>query len=76
MDLPQGLLAIEVKSGTLGRAKLGRSARSFVEAYAPRELWVLSDEFEAEERLGSTRVRWQPADRLPALLAGLHDASG
>lgn len=75
VELPQGLLAIEVKSGGMRRPKLTRSARSFVEAYEPRELWVLNDDFEAEERLGATRVRWQPAHRLPDLLADWPDTA-
>ena len=68
IDAPGGLLGIEVKASALTRPKLSRSSRSFVEAYAPREFWVLNDEIEADDRHGDTRLRWVPLHRLPEAL--------
>jgi len=51
------------------RAKLSRSCRSFIEAYEPGELWVLNEDLEHEELLGSTRVRWLRLTDLPEHVA-------
>lgn len=59
------VLGIEVKAGGMRRPKLSRSCRSFIEAYEPGELWVLSKELEHEGLLGSTRVRWLRLTDLP-----------
>lgn len=62
------LLAIEVKAGRLGRPKLARSSRSFIEAYEPGEFWILNQELEHEGLLGRTRVRWLKLIDLPELV--------
>ena len=64
-DFPDRRLAIEVKAGPLTRPKLPRSARSFIEAYAPQELWLLNATLEAETKIGPTSVLWRPHHRLP-----------
>ncbi len=63
------VLAVEVKAGRMRRAKLSRSCRSFIEAYEPGELWVLNEDLEHEELLGSTRVRWLRLTDLPEHVA-------
>jgi uncharacterized protein len=64
------LLAVEVKAGALSRPAVSRSSRSFLDAYAPGELWVLNETLEAEHRLGPTVVRHAPSYRLPEMLQG------
>lgn len=59
---------VEVKAAHMKRPKLSRSARSFIEAYAPRRFYVVNRELDAEEELGPTTVRWLPLSRLPELL--------
>ena len=59
------LVGIEVKAGTGGRRRLPRSARSFIEAYTPEELLVVHRGEPDEMDVGSTRVRWVPAELLP-----------
>jgi predicted AAA+ superfamily ATPase len=60
-----GLLGIEVKAGVMRRPRLSRSSRSFIEAYAPCELWVLNDSLRAQQELGATLVRWLPLHSVP-----------
>ncbi len=55
---PDGLLAYEVKATRLRRPKLTRSARSFVDAYGPRQLFVVNLSLEHRERVGGTEVCW------------------
>jgi len=76
LDAPQARLALEVKAGPLPRAVLSRGCRSFVEAYAPGELWVLNDTLDAEATLGTTRVRWLPLHRLPEALEHWREQNG
>jgi predicted AAA+ superfamily ATPase len=52
------LVGIEVKATGSGRPALTRSARSFLEAYAPKALLVVSPGVEHEQRIGETQVRW------------------
>ncbi len=68
--VPRGdrLLGVEVKAGRLGRPKLARSSRSFIEAYAPEQFWVLNDTLQHEERLGASWVRWRRIIDLPELV--------
>ena len=58
LQRPDGLLGIEVKATPLRAPKLTRGARSFIDAYAPRRLYVMNLGFVGEERIGETRVRW------------------
>ena len=60
VDRPGGLLAYEAGATELCRPKLTRSARSFIEAYAPRLFVVANLTLEASKRLGETEVRWLP----------------
>ena len=62
---PGRLIAVEVKAGARGRRKLPRSARSFVDAYAPDALLMVHRGEFAEELIGATRVRWVPVEALP-----------
>jgi predicted AAA+ superfamily ATPase len=51
------LLPVEVKAGD-PRARLSRSARSFIDAYTPETFLVVGDGEPAEREQGSTRVRF------------------
>lgn len=67
---PGELIGVEVKARQGPRPKLTRSTRSFIDAYAPTEVLLVYRGEPHEERIGSTRVRWVPAellsDALPA----------
>jgi uncharacterized protein len=69
---PGRLLAIEVKAGA-ARRRIPRSARSFVDAYAPEELLIVHRGGVEEATLGTTRVRWVPAELLPEALPAPSD---
>jgi len=64
---PGRLVAIEVRAGAV-RRRIPRSARSFVEAYSPEQLLIVHRGGADETTLGSTRVRWVPAELLPEAL--------
>ncbi|MBM4368268.1 MAG: ATP-binding protein [Deltaproteobacteria bacterium] len=58
------LLGVEVKAAAMREPELSRSARSFIEGYAPRRFVVINLALDARERVGSTEVRWLPVERL------------
>jgi uncharacterized protein len=63
------LLGIEVKAG-LSRGNLSRSSRSFIEAYAPEQFFVVDREPWPETRLAETRIRFLPVGNLAAEVEG------
>ncbi len=68
------ILAVEAKATALTGPKLSRSARSFIEAYEPREFWVVNRGYAGEERgavAARTTVRWCTPDHLATVPAGL-----
>jgi hypothetical protein len=58
------LVGVEVKATDYGRPAITRSARSFLEAYAPKALLVVSLGVEHTQRIGETLVRWIRPDAL------------
>ena len=54
----KALEGFEAKAGDLGRAKLSRSAHSFIEAYSPDYFFVVNLSFCAEKMIGKTVVKW------------------
>jgi len=70
------VVGIEVKAGRLGRTKLPRGARSFIEAYRPTAFLMVNRGVEANDRLGTTELHWlQPQHLVNAVadaLAGTH----
>jgi predicted AAA+ superfamily ATPase len=66
-----GLLVIglEVKAARLARPTLSRSARSFIDAYAPKAFFVVSRGVTHEEEAADTTVRWvSPQELVPSLV--------
>jgi predicted AAA+ superfamily ATPase len=62
------LVGVEVKATHLGRSRISRSARSFVEAYAPKSFFVVNRGRSGSQELGTTLVRWiQPQDFVSTL---------
>jgi predicted AAA+ superfamily ATPase len=57
---PEGLEGYEVKAAALTRPALSRSARSFIEAYAPASFVVLNAALAHTGTIGPTRVEWRP----------------
>ena len=58
------LLAFEVKACQMKRPQLSRSARSFIQAYAPSVFYVVNLALVASDRIGDTEVRWIPPEVL------------
>lgn len=52
------LIAVEVKAGALRRAKLSRSARSFLQAYSPKTFLLVNTALEHEAEVEGVPVRW------------------
>lgn len=59
-------VGVEVKAERLRRAKIPRAARSFVRAYAPKQLWLVNMGFESRERLEDTDVSWFAPTEIPS----------
>lgn len=70
------LLGVEVKAAAMREPELSRSARSFIEGYAPRQLVVINLALDARERVGNTEVRWLPVERVGEMWAGAPGSSG
>jgi predicted AAA+ superfamily ATPase len=64
------LIAVEVKAGAV-RHRLSRSLRSFVEAYSPERLVVVSQTSRPDEELGRTRVQFLRAWELHGVVREL-----
>jgi uncharacterized protein len=62
------LVAVEAKATDLGRPALGRSARSFIEAYAPREFLVVNRGVDTRQDVGRTTARWIRPEHLASSL--------
>jgi predicted AAA+ superfamily ATPase len=69
VELPGGLLAVEVKAAAQSAPRVSRSLRSFAAAYRPREAWVVNAGQDARIELEGVPVRWVPMAVLPEALA-------
>ena len=70
LDLPHGLVGIEVKVGPADPPRLSKSVLSFIEAYAPKRFFVVHGGVSGEARVAETAVRWvSPSDFMVNLLA-------
>ncbi len=65
------LLGVEVKAALSGRARVSRSARSFIEAYRPSTFVVVQRGGGAVEELGTTTVRWISPAQVSSLVDDL-----
>lgn len=63
VEAPHGLLAIEVKSGPLGRLTVPTGLRSFIKAYAPAQALVLNASLDGETTVSDTTVRFVHRER-------------
>ena len=52
------LQAFEAKAGIIKRPRLSRSARSFIEAYAPESFYIVNLDLSAEDSLEKTTINW------------------
>lgn len=70
LSLGTTVIAVEVKAGALRRATLSRSARSFIDAYRPKVLYVVNTGAEISKRIGETAVRFiSPGSATEAIAA-------
>jgi uncharacterized protein len=65
------IVGVEVKAARLGRPGLTRSARSFVEAYAPMAFLVVNRGVQGEQDLRGTGPRWIPPQDVAAAIGAL-----
>ena len=54
------LEAFEAKASRMDRPRLTRSAKSFIDGYAPNIFYVVNLSLDSEEMIGRTLVRWIP----------------
>ena len=73
--VPGHLIGLEVKAAAAARPKLSRSARSFIETYAPNSFWVLHQGEPHSQQVGSVMVDYVPVHQLPDRLRTLPDPS-
>lgn len=52
------VVGVEVKAASFKRPTVSRAARSFLQAYGPRILLLVTMGYTAVERIGDTEVRW------------------
>jgi hypothetical protein len=64
LALPGGTVGVEVKARALGRPRLERSSRSFLQAYEPLRFVVLNLGFEHRETVDGVDVRWTTPEHL------------
>ncbi len=60
IDLPAGLVGLEVKAGPAHPPRLSKSALSFVQAYRPTALFIVHDGPENTATVEGVPVRWVP----------------
>ena len=58
------IMPIEVKCKELKDKEIGRSLRGFINRYNPAEAWVVNINFNDEEKIGETMVRFIPFSEL------------
>jgi len=76
VEAPHGLLAIEVKSGPLGRLSVPTGLRSFIKAYSPAQAMVLNASLDGEVEVNDTTVRFVARERwAESLSAALQPSS-
>jgi predicted AAA+ superfamily ATPase len=56
-----GLLPIEVKSGSFTDVKITKSMASFIDSYKPENFIVATKDYTAKKKVGSTNVSFVPA---------------
>jgi len=54
------VLPVEVKCTDMKNRTIGRSLRSFIEKYTPREAWIINLSLKDEEKVGKTLLRFIP----------------
>jgi hypothetical protein len=59
------------KAARQGRARLSRSARSFIEAYEPKAFVVVNRGVSTSESVEATNVRWTPPQEVVSSLSDL-----
>lgn len=70
---PHGLTGLEVKASELRRPELSASARSFIEAYRPRDFAVVNLAISCNDTLGDTTLRWILPWELGRFLDGIRE---
>ncbi len=71
VDTGSGIVALEVKAGTSGRPSIPRSARSFIEAYRPKNFLFVSNMRFDTGHIGATEVSWITPDEVASMMRQL-----
>jgi len=64
IDTGSAIVGLEVKAGAMGRRSIPRSARSFIEAYRPKQFLIVCTNRFDPERIGATEVSWIALDEV------------
>lgn len=67
---PTGIVAVEVKAGSLSRPRLPRATRSFIDAYQPELTLLVNRGYEGRAEVSGRPVRWLHPEDLATALAG------
>jgi len=73
IDTGSAVVGLEIKAGTIGRPSIPRSARSFIEAYRPKQFLIVSADRFDPERIDATEVSWITLDELASTIRQLVD---
>lgn len=60
VNMPSGILPVEVKYGEIKKPTVSRSFRSFIEKYNPKEAWLINRNFNYDIVINKTKVRFLP----------------
>jgi hypothetical protein len=71
VDTGSTIVGLEIKAGAIGRPSVPRSARSFIEAYRPKQFLIVSTNRFDPERIGATEVSWITLDEVASMLRQL-----
>ena len=68
IDTGSAIVGLEVKAGAMGRPSVPRSARSFIEAYRPKQFLIVSTDRFDPERIDGTEVSWITPDEVASTI--------
>ena len=71
IDTGPTLVGMEIKAGVMGRPSIPRSARSFIEAYRPKQFLIVSTDRFDPERIDATEVSWITLDEVASTMKRL-----
>jgi len=71
VETVSSVVGFEVKAGTPGRPSIGRSSRSFIQAYQPTHFFIVSTRRFDRQQIGTTEVSWITLDEVASTMRQL-----